>query len=714
MEIIWHNPTPQGNDLNDVVFVNDTTVIAIGDMGTLLRSHDSGLTWSLDTLMIDYDLQCMSFVDESIGYMCGAISDGGAILKTTDGGDTWTPIYYGAMFDVNAPTSIWFTDELTGYCSNLGDVHRTLDGGQTWLEVSLPTINGVRDLYFQSDSIGFCLTQDRIFRTTDAGLTWTQVLDLTDANISGYIPTLAFRDSLHGFAGIQNSSATVDQLAVTSDGGVTWSLTTLNMDVDFLEIEFYNETEGFAFVRPFGSPGSIVKTSDGGESWQTVQIGSGYNYIEEIAINNDHDVVAVGYNGELNTSSDDGALDTWIEHTNELPIGPRNATMITNEVGFLIATGAIYKTTDGGETFSETLISDFSPQDIQFPVPDTGYITAYNGFYRTIDGGDSWQNMSSLGTSERYDVFFIDRDTGYYCTQYGTSLAKTVDAANSFTSVNVDTQGLTSYLNCIYFLNSQNGFVGGRHGFFGRTSDGGQTWTLIPTGMTSVFDGIYTIYFVNDLIGFCGGSNGTLMKTTDGGLTWNYLISGQTQGISEIIFLNENEGYFTTGLGNGYTPGSIYHTYDGGLSWQLFYALNYYGIKGFDVPENFNLFVIGRGSQFWELLPSLESPEPLEPIVVCDNASFSVVVPEGYTPQWTLPGSLAIFSTDVEIPANAISGQDTLFLNYINQQNCRSAKIAVDITIIDSPEAPILAASATQVCIGDSVSITSNLNEILT
>jgi photosystem II stability/assembly factor-like uncharacterized protein len=388
--------------------------------------------------------------------------------------------------------------------------------------------------------------------------------------------------------------------------------------------------------------------------------------------------------------------------------------MITNEVGFLIATGAIYKTTDGGETFSETLISDFSPQDIQFPVPDTGYITAYNGFYRTIDGGDSWQNMSSLGTSERYDVFFIDRDTGYYCTQYGTSLAKTVDAANSFTSVNVDTQGLTSYLNCIYFLNSQNGFVGGRHGFFGRTSDGGQTWTLIPTGMTSVFDGIYTIYFVNDLIGFCGGSNGTLMKTTDGGLTWNYLISGQTQGISEIIFLNENEGYFTTGLGNGYTPGSIYHTYDGGLSWQLFYALNYYGIKGFDVPENFNLFVIGRGSQFWELLPSLESPEPLEPIVVCDNASFSVVVPEGYTPQWTLPGSLAIFSTDVEIPANAISGQDTLFLNYINQQNCRSAKIAVDITIIDSPEAPILAASATQVCIGDSVSITSNLNEILT
>ena len=43
----WQNPLPQVNALNSVYFIDTNTGWAVGDDGTMLKTTDGGLTWSL-------------------------------------------------------------------------------------------------------------------------------------------------------------------------------------------------------------------------------------------------------------------------------------------------------------------------------------------------------------------------------------------------------------------------------------------------------------------------------------------------------------------------------------------------------------------------------------------------------------------------------------------------------------------------------------------
>ena len=49
-EWFWQNPLPQGNLLRAVHFVNATTGTAVGDVGTILRTTDGGSTWTEQNL----------------------------------------------------------------------------------------------------------------------------------------------------------------------------------------------------------------------------------------------------------------------------------------------------------------------------------------------------------------------------------------------------------------------------------------------------------------------------------------------------------------------------------------------------------------------------------------------------------------------------------------------------------------------------------------
>jgi len=41
----WHNPLPQGNDLESVYSFNQTTAIAVGSSGTINKTTDGGSSW---------------------------------------------------------------------------------------------------------------------------------------------------------------------------------------------------------------------------------------------------------------------------------------------------------------------------------------------------------------------------------------------------------------------------------------------------------------------------------------------------------------------------------------------------------------------------------------------------------------------------------------------------------------------------------------------
>src|SRR5258708_26081639 len=84
----WRSPSPAGsNTLWSSAVLDANTVVAVGDAGTIVRTTDGGQSWTLQSSGTTRDLRGVSFVDADTGT---AVGFSGTILRTTDGGQTWT------------------------------------------------------------------------------------------------------------------------------------------------------------------------------------------------------------------------------------------------------------------------------------------------------------------------------------------------------------------------------------------------------------------------------------------------------------------------------------------------------------------------------------------------------------------------------------------------------------------------------------------------
>ena len=86
----WQNPLPQGNYLWGTVMINNQTVFAVGEVGTIIKSTDGGNTWSVQHVSqagpTRRDLRSVDFGNGGLGV---AVGDRGVIFRTTNAGDTW-------------------------------------------------------------------------------------------------------------------------------------------------------------------------------------------------------------------------------------------------------------------------------------------------------------------------------------------------------------------------------------------------------------------------------------------------------------------------------------------------------------------------------------------------------------------------------------------------------------------------------------------------
>ena len=98
----------------------------------------------------------------------------------------------------------------------------------------------------------------------------------------------------------------------------------------------------------------------------------------------------------------------WFLITPGLPVYTINDVKIAPSDPDIIYFGAnkrIYKTTDGGESWTEVFFIDESATQLAVnPVnPDIVFCTAYNGFYKTTNGGETWTQVFS---DKSWDVCF--------------------------------------------------------------------------------------------------------------------------------------------------------------------------------------------------------------------------------------------------------------------------------------------------------------------
>ncbi len=182
-------------------------ICALGDNGDVARSVDGGKSWGVKSKLSAKKLLGLDFVSERCGFIVGV----GTILKTINGGDSWT------ADETSVPNALWsvaMLDSLNGFVGGYGGaLYRTTNSGGSWEPISTGS-SAQFDYIFVFDMQNVVVAHSRgTLRTTDGGDTWNEHGIPGGTRVYG----VAFVDPLTGWATGENGV-----YYETTDGGVSW------------------------------------------------------------------------------------------------------------------------------------------------------------------------------------------------------------------------------------------------------------------------------------------------------------------------------------------------------------------------------------------------------------------------------------------------------------------------------------------------------------
>jgi photosystem II stability/assembly factor-like uncharacterized protein len=307
------------------------------------------------------------------------------VLRTEDGGATWlnatpagvTTVGFSAVsFFLNTSTA-WVT--LPGVVPTNGTLYRTNDGGFTWTSYSAPFSSGALQFLDANNgtmlaALGAGAGSEAVaaFKTADGGMSWTQVYtnDPTAFGSSNTLPLvgqksgMTFLDANRGWVGGSEPLDGFIYLYSTGDGGVSWVQQPLilpgGFETSMTGVDapiFFSPTDGILYVNLFAAIPSTAfyVTFDGGTTWAhtfAVNATGRYSYASLL------DVFLWDGGPSLLVSHDSGL--TWAS------VAPNiNVIDTLMQIDFVNATTgwvltgdtsnhySLYKTTDGGETWTQ-------------------------------------------------------------------------------------------------------------------------------------------------------------------------------------------------------------------------------------------------------------------------------------------------------------------------------------------------------------------------
>ena len=344
---------------------------------------------------------------------------------------------------------------------------------------------------------------------------------------------------------------------VTSGTGIWTELNPKVPRVDYLGIHFVNIDTGWAC----GDLGTIIKTTDGGQSWQTEET----NITTPILKVNSFDgqiVIAAGFSGLILRSSDGG--EGWTQITSGVTGDLWGLQMINDTLGWACGkSNSLIKTTDGGETWTRIFTPGYTADYwwIDFLNENYGFIAANGKVIRTTDGGNNWDIIQAGDNQALYSVDVIDSlhitAAGYGGTGYFGKNIYSSDGGNTWI---IGGQTPTDPINCIKYINADTGyFVMSEIGIW-KTTNRGQTWN---GGIGNI--GEFEIQlFSEQNIGYDAGTGLRIFKA-DGNLdSWHRQIINDD--FYDVYFINEEKGFAISGPASNYQ--SLYKTTDAGIHWQ--------------------------------------------------------------------------------------------------------------------------------------------------
>ncbi|MBI4468322.1 MAG: hypothetical protein HY650_03265 [Acidobacteria bacterium] len=267
------------------------------------------------------------------------------------------------------------------------------DSGLTWKPMTGQAEAKIRKVFFLTPQTGWAITlENHILHTQDAGALWT----------------------------VQRSAGVIQARNESMPEGK--KLVEMPEPVDHLF--FVDAKTGWAWgggrQQPgFSMPGVLLRTVDGGATWQTLGYPFGNEIVALDFVDADH-----GWTCEMKGSS--------------------------------------YKTTDGGRSWSMmTTREGFTGNALSFSDTEHGWIVGNGGYaLRTSNGGRSWEYRRAGHGKDLRDVWFLNPREGWIVGNGGTMLY-TSNGGNDWRVVE---STVTTDLTHIQFLTSNHGWAAGNGG----------------------------------------------------------------------------------------------------------------------------------------------------------------------------------------------------------------------------------------------------------
>ncbi len=260
---------------------------------------------------------------------------------------------------------------------------------------------------------------------------------------------------------------------------------------------------------------------------------------------------------------------------------------------------AIYKTTDGGNTWTQTFTKAGTYfRAILFLDSMHGFVgnlgagltpqvTDTNVLYETLDGGTTWNPVTNITGPAASGICNLVAIDATHLVAVGrangpSNILTSSDAGASWTSID-----LTSSLEMVidaHFTSPTNGLLMGMN-VQGRasvmqTTDGGQTLTKVFSS-TTPNSLVWKVSFPSDQVGYIAIQDATegpptFAKTTDGGNTWTEMPLPMQGTSSKTAYPAIGIGFITDNVGWVSPEDATLPTYvtsDGGNTWTVDPAL---------------------------------------------------------------------------------------------------------------------------------------------
>lgn len=546
----WRNV---GGEQYEGVAFYKTWYYVCGLHGNLLRSADA-LSWER---VREPFTSMLSMTTTSNHLIIGGIN--GRMAFSSDAGRTWQQADAGTSAAITRLATVPGTSTIVAGCAN-GEVLRSIDEGETW---SAATVQAASTAYckgfsFSSSLVGYFSTDiGGLYRTSDGGAHWTSIpspitvawgvpLALGDSSLLVGSGAVLFRTSNLGqtwdtsqtraTALLSRNGNTIFAFdavgvwAASTDYGAKWEL---HIDSNFwvwqptLDVTWKDSLHGLRV----GLPGLMVKTSDGGRTWEHVALSPMHgrkiykSVVTSLTEVDTSQLLATGINAMVFSSSNHG--ETWSEQTLEPwrnPLADLYKILKIGQDTLLTAGdfGSTYRSTDGGaswtymvQPFTDNMIRDL----MKLPSGDV-IISGDSAIYKSTNAGATWELLTMPGGAMR-EITLGEGDTLLGVRVSGAWPSTKLEICRSTDGCAAWAPTHSPILPTAHFLLKYFAFKGwyalGDSGRVFKSSNAGDIWIeSTPTGFGRY---AHDMLWINDSLGFVATDN-MIIRTTNAGLSW--------------------------------------------------------------------------------------------------------------------------------------------------------------------------------------------------